>query len=123
MSERSRPGGPALPDPAAGPDLVLVRLLRLNATLHGLVAGLGAGLVLFLATNWLVVKGGPVVGPHLALLAQFFPGYRVTFAGSLVGFAYAFGVGFAAGWGLAHVYNWVVALRDRRAAGATGAGR
>jgi hypothetical protein len=71
--------------------------------------------VLFLATNWLVVKGGDVVGPHLALLGQYFLGYRVTFVGSLVGFAYAFVVGFVAGYGVSRIYNWVV---DRRQPGA-----
>lgn len=94
-------------------DVVLTRLLRLNARVHGLVAGLVLGLVIFAATNWLVLKGGPVVGPHLALLGQFFPGYRVTFTGSLVGLAYGFVTGFAAGYGVARVYNWLVDLRDR----------
>ena len=53
-----------------------------------------AGLGVFVATNWLISEGGPVVGPHLALLGQFFIGYRVTFVGSLVGFLWAFAVGF-----------------------------
>jgi hypothetical protein len=66
-------------------EVVLTRLLRLNAAVHGLVTGLVAGLGLFIATNWLVLKGGEVVGPHLALLGQFFVGYRVTFVGSLIG--------------------------------------
>ena len=48
--------------------LVLVRVVRLNAVVTGVVTGLLAGLALFVATNWLVLKGGPVVGPHLALL-------------------------------------------------------
>ena len=71
----------------------MTRLLRVSAAAHGMATGLIAGLALFLATNWLVLKGGPVVGPHLALLAQFFIGYRVTFVGSLIGFGYAFILG------------------------------
>ena len=71
-------------------DVVLTRLLRLNATINGVVIGLMVGLAVFIATNWLVLKGGLVVGSHLVLLAQFFPGYRVTFLGSLIGFAYGF---------------------------------
>ena len=71
-------------DRSALEDLVLTRVMRLNASVQGVVTGLLAGIALFVATNWLVIKGGPVVGPHLALLGQFFIGYRVTFVGSLI---------------------------------------
>ena len=37
-----------------------------------------------------MLKGGPVVGPHLELLGQYLIGYRVTFGGSFVGLAYGF---------------------------------
>jgi len=82
-------------------------VIRLNAKFLGIVLGFVLGLGLFLATNILVLKGGPVVGPHLALLSQFFPGYRVTFLGSLIGFCYAFVVGFVIGAVLGAVYNKV----------------
>jgi hypothetical protein len=98
------------------PDLervVLTRLIRLNATVLGVAAGVVAGLALFVATNWLVLKGGPVVGPNLALLGQFFVGYRVSFLGSLIGFAWAFATGFAAAYLLARLYNGFVELRER----------
>jgi len=94
--------------------LVRTRLMRLNATAQGLVTGTVAGLGIFLATNWLVIKGGPVVGPHLALLGQFFLGYRVTFVGSLIGFAYAFVLGFGVAYGVARMYNWLTDVRERR---------
>jgi hypothetical protein len=97
--------------------IIQTRLLQLNAVMYGLVTGIFFALGLFLATNWLVLKGGPVVGPHLALLGQFFPGYDVTFAGSLIGFAYGFGVGFGLGYGVAWLYNQLIRLRlgaDRR---------
>src|SRR5437016_12679833 len=90
-----------------------LRVIRLEAAVQGLVAGLVSALVVFIATNVLVLKGGPVVGPHLALLAQFFPGYRVTFAGSLVGFAWAFLYGFAAGYLVSLLYNRIVLTRVR----------
>ena len=92
--------------------VILTRLLRLNATAHGLVAGIVAAIGIFLATNWLVLKGGDVVGPHLSLLNQFFLGYEVTFVGSLVGAAYAFGVGFAVGYSVAALYNWIVGFKE-----------
>jgi hypothetical protein len=101
--------------------LVLTRLMRLNARVTGIVLGLVAGLGIFLATNWLLLKGGPigpegapVVGPHLWLLAQFFIGYRVTFLGSLIGFVYAFVLGFVVGFLTAKIYNWIVTLREGR---------
>ena len=91
--------------------LVLVRVVRLNAVIAGLVTGLLAGLAVFVATNWLVLKGGQVVGPHLALLGQYFIGYRVSFVGSLVGFAWAFAVGFLAGAAVVWIYNRLASLR------------
>jgi len=93
--------------------LVSVRLMRLNATVQGAVLGPIAGLGIFIATNWLIIKGGPVVGPHLALLGQFFIGYRVTFVGSLIGFAYGFVLGFCVGYGVASAYNRLADLRQR----------
>jgi hypothetical protein len=95
-------------------DIVLARMVRLNAKLQGIVTGLVAGFAIFLATNWLLLKGGPVVGPNLALLGQFFIGYRVTFVGSLIGFAYAFACGFGAGYLVAHLYNRLVALKEQQ---------
>lgn len=91
---------------------VLTRLLRLNAVVHGVVAGLVAGIGIFIATNWLVLKGGEVVGPHLSLLGQFFIGYEVTFVGSLIGLAYGFAGGFAVGYSVARIYNWIIDLKE-----------
>jgi hypothetical protein len=92
--------------------VVLTRLLRLNATVQGVVTGIVAGFGVFIATNWLVLKGGDVVGPHLSLLGQFFIGYRVSFLGSLIGFVYAFVLGFVVGYAIARIYNWIVDLRQ-----------
>jgi hypothetical protein len=94
-------------------DFVLTRTVRLNAKVQGVVTGLLAGLAIFVATNWLILKGGAVVGPHLALLGQFFIGFRVTFMGSLIGFAYGFLGGFVAGYCVAGLYNWLVELQER----------
>ena len=94
-------------------DVILTRIIRLNALVQGLVTGLLGGLAIFVATNWLILKGGPVVGPHLALLGQFFIGYRVTFLGSLIGFTYGFATGFCVGYFMASVYNRMVARRPR----------
>ncbi len=82
-------------------------VIRLNEKLLGIVLGLVMGIGLFLATNFLVLKGGPHVGEHLRLLSQFFPGYRVTFFGSLIGFFWAFVLGFLLGAVFGAVYNKV----------------
>lgn len=82
--------------------------LRLNARAWGIALGGLSGLGLFLATNILILKGGPVVGPHLALLAGYLPGYRVTFAGSLIGLGYGLAIGYWAGWLIGTVYNLVL---------------
>lgn len=87
-------------------------VLRLNANILGLVLGILAGLGIFIATNFLILKGGDVVGPHLGLLRAFFPFYSVTFFGSLVGFAYGFVCGYAAGFIVAAVYNLIVKLKN-----------
>ena len=97
-------------------EIVFTRVLRLNAVVQGIVLGLLIGLVIFIATNWLVLKGGVRVGPHLSLLNQFFIGYRVSFIGSLVGFAYGCVFGFAVGYVIAVVYNLAARARERRRA-------
>ena len=87
------------------------KVLRLDVWVLGLVLGLLSGITVFVATNWLVIKGGDPVGPHLALLGQYFIGYRVTFAGSLIGFVYAFVVGGLGGLLIGWIYNRAVDLR------------
>ncbi|MFN0178745.1 MAG: hypothetical protein ACKVZ0_08060 [Gemmatimonadales bacterium] len=83
-------------------------LRRLNGRAWGLATGLLSGAVLFFATNFLVLKGGQNPGAHLNLLRVFFPGYSVSFLGSLVGFIYAFVVGYATGRLIGAVYNSMV---------------
>ena len=83
-------------------------MLRLNERAWGIAIGLLLGLGLFVATNVLVLKGGAAVGPHLSLLSQFLPGYRVTFVGSLIGFVYLFVLGYGIGRTIGSVYNRMV---------------
>lgn len=100
------------PPEAPDDERLIHEVLRLNGIILGLVLGIVGAIGIFVATNWLVIKGGARVGPHLGLLAQFFPGYSVTVLGSFVGAAYCFVGGFAAGWVVAWVYNRVVALKE-----------
>ncbi len=87
-------------------------ILRLNAKILGLVIGILLGLAIFIMTNWLVIKGGDPVGPHLELLRQFFIGYRVSFLGSIIGFAYGFAVGTFSGAMIGWIYNRIVDFRN-----------
>lgn len=93
------------------------RVLRLSAVAQGIAFGITFAVMLFVATNWLVLKGGDVVGPHLGLLGQYMVGYEVSFVGSLIGAAYAFAAGFAAGAIVSAVYNRVADWREQRRAG------
>lgn len=87
-------------------------VLLLNAKVVGLAFGLILGLGIFVATNWLIIKGGERVGPHLILLSQYFIGYRVTFLGSLIGAAYGFALGTICGALMGWIYNKIVAFRQ-----------
>jgi hypothetical protein len=104
--------GESMHEPVGDQELRQVQksLQRMHEQGWGLAFGFLFGLGLFIATNVLVAKGGEVVGPHLGLLANFFPGYRVTFPGSLVGFVYAFVMGYGFGRTVSVVYNRLIGL-------------
>jgi hypothetical protein len=72
------------------------------------------GFALFAATLWLVIKGGPNVGQHLSLLQAYYPGYSVTWTGSLVGLVYGALTGAVLGWSVAWLYNILVNWRSNR---------
>ena len=86
---------------------------RLRALVMAVVFGLTSGTGLFVATAWLVIRGGAQVGPTLGLLRNYFPGYAVTWPGAFVGFFYAAAVGGVVGWTVAFIYNQIVAHRDQ----------
>ena len=93
-------------------------VVRLNAKMLGLILGILFGLFIFIATNWLIIRGPQltpsgeyVVGPHLSLLSQFFIGYDVSFVGSVIGFFYGFGVGTFSGALIGWIYNKIVDIR------------
>ena len=57
----------------------------------------------------LIIKGGSDVGSHLQLLQVYFPGYSVTFGGSVIGFVYTFVLGYLSGRTLALLYHRLAA--------------
>ena len=88
-------------------------LARTFAKVHAVALGISCGILLgtgiLAATLILLLKGGSQVGRNLALLAQYFPGYSVTWTGSIVGAAYGLVVGFMLGWLLAFLRNFTIA--------------
>jgi protoporphyrinogen oxidase len=88
------------------PDTAIIRAFA-KMDKFGFAAAIGtvAGLLIFTATLWLVVKGGAVVGPNLRLLSQYFAGYSVTVKGAFVGMGYSFIWGFLFGWLFAYLRN------------------
>lgn len=95
-------------------EIIRRAVVRLNGNILGLVLGFIAALLIFVATNWLVLKGGEVVGPHLSLLNQFFIGYSVTFVGSLIGAAYGFIIGYLSGLLIGWIYNAIAFMGSPR---------
>ena len=98
---------------------LLNAVVWLDAKVLGLILGLLFGLVIFVATNWLLIKGGyvtpdgkHVVGQHLRLLGQFFIGYKVSFLGSIIGFFYGFAVGTICGTLIGWIYNKIVSIKN-----------
>jgi hypothetical protein len=98
--------------PTPTPDTFGVDLALLFAPLHkrafGTAVGCAAALVVGLATVVYLVRA-PDPGFDLGLLAQYFAGYTVSWAGALVGAAWAFVTGFVAGWFVAFCRNLVLA--------------
>jgi hypothetical protein len=100
-------------------DHIFTGIARFNIKMFGLTLGALTGFGIFIATNWLLIKGGQidsegryVVGPHLQLLSQFFIGYKVSFAGSIIGFIYGFAIGTLCGAGIGWIYDRIVEYRN-----------
>ncbi len=75
----------------------------------GAAVGVASGLLIFAITVREVVARSPTTA-GLALLDQYFPGYTVSWMGTLVGLAWGFALGFCAGWFVAFARNVVLAI-------------
>jgi hypothetical protein len=98
--------------------LVERAVARLRVGALAVVGALFAGVALWLATAWLVLRGGPVVGPHLGLLRIYMPGYSVSWSGACLGFGYGTVLGGVSGAAVAWLYN-LLARRFPGGAGGT----
>jgi protoporphyrinogen oxidase len=93
------------------PEEVLIRTFaRMDKLAFATAVGSVSGLLFFIATIWLIIKGGDVVGPNLKLLGQYFMGYTVTVKGAFIAFGYSFVWGFLFGWLFAYLRNLFLAL-------------
>lgn len=73
-----------------------------------IATGILGALMLFFATAILLLQTVPEnypVGPHLSALADYLPGYSVTWPGTLVGAFYGFVCGGIAGFAVAVYWN------------------
>lgn len=86
--------------------------VRLSPRSWGFTIGVLIALGLFVTTNVLVLLGGNVVGPMLRRLDVYFPGYEVSFIGSLIGGTYMLALGWIIGQCVAFVYNRAVARAE-----------
>ncbi|MGE0104484.1 MAG: NAD(P)/FAD-dependent oxidoreductase [Blastocatellales bacterium] len=89
-------------------EIVAQTFARLDPLALGVSLGSIAGALLFLATAVLLIKGGPIIGPRLGLLDNFFLGYSVTWAGALIGMIEAAIGGFVLGYAVAQCRNWII---------------
>lgn len=97
-------------------DRILARTFaRMDKIAFATAVGSVSGLLVFLATIWLVIKGGDVVGPNLRLLAQYFIGYTVTVKGAFIAFSYSFVWAFLFGWLFSYLRNLFLAFYLYRA--------
>ena len=92
--------------PPSSDELLATVFARLDPIASGGAVGIVSGLGLFLMTAALLLKGGPELGPNLALLRYYLPGFAVTWGGALVGFLEAGMGGFALGYVGAWLRNW-----------------
>jgi hypothetical protein len=90
------------------PPRVILVLARLDPRALGIALGTVCGLSLWLATIILFIRGGANAGQNLALLSQYFLGFRVTPAGSAAAFAYGFLIAYLVGYVFARLRNFML---------------
>jgi len=77
--------------------------MRLDNKAFGLASGILWGATVFVATLWVLWKGG---GNTFGLLDKFYLGYSVSYLGAFVGLIWGFIDGFVCGWIFSWLYNY-----------------
>ncbi|HJY83825.1 MAG TPA: NAD(P)/FAD-dependent oxidoreductase [Candidatus Binatia bacterium] len=100
-------------------EIIVAAFAKLDPVALGVAGGVVSGLVLFLMTAALLLKGGPEIGPNLSLLHHYLPGFEMRWGGALIGCLEVGVGGFLLGYVGAWLRNWgmtaYVALGRRRA--------
>lgn len=111
---RGRREGPAPSggSPGGEESEIVWAIARLHAGVLAIVGAFLGAIGMFVLTSWLLLKGGPQVGPHLQLLAQYFYGFSVTWPGAFLGSLYGALVGGVVGWLIGALYNVIAGLRE-----------
>ena len=86
--------------------MIEIAFAKMDPLALGIAVGVVSGLGIFLASAVLLLKSGPVVGPMLSLLGNYFIGFEVTWAGAFLGLIEAGLVGGAVGATAAGLWNW-----------------
>ncbi|MBK9314450.1 MAG: NAD(P)/FAD-dependent oxidoreductase [Acidobacteria bacterium] len=89
-------------------ELIVETFARLDPLALGVSLGSVTGVLLFLATVILLLKGGPVIGPRLGLLGNFFFGYQVTWTGAFLVMVQGAIGGLILGYLIAVCRNWII---------------
>lgn len=76
----------------------------------GIAVGTFGGAAVFALTVFHVVLQ-PTDAPDIGLLAHYFNGYDVSWKGAGIGLCWGFLCGFVAGWFVAFVRNFIIAVR------------
>jgi hypothetical protein len=98
--------------PRAEPDLptqLALGFAPLHKRAFGIAVGTAAAL-LMLAINAVALVRGGEVARNLTLLKEYFYGYTVSWTGAVIATAWAFFVGFVAGWFVAFSRNLTMAV-------------
>ena len=86
-------------------------VVRMRARIMSIVFGMVGGLGVWVATAWLLIRGGTNVGGHLILLRNYMPGFTISWGGAFVGLFWGVVFGAVIGWVFAWIYNQVVERR------------
>ncbi len=88
--------------------ILMASFAKMDPVALAVALGCISGFIIFLATGLLLIQGAPEgqeIGPHLALLGIYLPGYEVTWPGAVLG-AFYFGLmGVIAGFVIATLWN------------------
>jgi len=111
---RTMPPAEAKTEDRTGPTRLPSRARLALARVHPAALGTALGCVLavwvFALTMWTALAGSTAARRALALLSQYWPGYRVTLPGAALGLVYGLVFGFVAGYAIAATRNAIIRL-------------